>query len=95
MTGSTHPMPTAEMNVPKKAKVRITPKFRKKFSYRCELYASPTTVLTCFSSYPELRMMGGSKRLKKRVCLKDYTGQVAFLPCGGYTHQHLSYQMTR
>lgn len=26
--------------------------------------------LACFSSYPELRMMGGSSRLKKSVCLK-------------------------
>ena len=51
----TYPMPTAEMNVPKNANVRMTPKLRKKFS--------------CLSSYPELRMMGGSSRLKKRVCL--------------------------
>lgn len=28
----THPMPTAEMNVPRNAKVRMTPKLRKKFS---------------------------------------------------------------
>jgi len=29
----TYPIPTAEMNVPKKANVRITPKFLKKFSF--------------------------------------------------------------
>jgi hypothetical protein len=28
----THPIPTAEMNVPKNANVKITPKLRKKFS---------------------------------------------------------------
>lgn len=66
--GAAHPMPTAEMKVPKKAKVRMTPKFRKKFSFhqRCLRVA-----LTCFSSYPEFRMIGGSRRLKKRVCLND------------------------
>jgi hypothetical protein len=31
----TYPSPTAEMNVPRNANVRIVPKFRKKFSYRC------------------------------------------------------------
>lgn len=25
--------------------------------------------LTCLSSYPELRIMGGNRRLKKSVCL--------------------------
>jgi len=29
----THPTPTADMNVPKNAKVNIDPKFRKKFSW--------------------------------------------------------------
>lgn len=35
----THPMPTAEMNVPKNANVKMTPKLRKKFScgQRCRL----------------------------------------------------------
>ena len=28
--------------------------------------------LTCLSSYPELRMIGGSKRLKNKVCLNDW-----------------------
>lgn len=27
---------------------------------------------TCLSSYPEFKMIGGSSKLKKRVCLKDY-----------------------
>ena len=54
--GNTHPTPTAEMNVPRNAKTRIEPKFRKKFS--------------CFNSYPELRMIGGRSKLKNSVCLK-------------------------
>ena len=53
--GNTYPTPIAEMNVPKNAKTRIEPKLRKKFS--------------CFSSYPELRMIGGRRRLKNSVCL--------------------------
>lgn len=44
------------MNVPRNAKTRIEPKFRKKFS--------------CFNSYPELRMIGGRSKLKNSVCLK-------------------------
>jgi hypothetical protein len=27
---------------------------------------------TCLSSYPEFKMIGGSNKLKKRVCLNDY-----------------------
>lgn len=52
---NTHPTPTAEMKVPKKANTRIEPKLRKKFS--------------CLSSYPELRIIGGRRRLKNKVCL--------------------------
>lgn len=28
--------------------------------------------LTCLSSYPEFRMIGGSSKLKNRVCLNVY-----------------------
>jgi hypothetical protein len=27
---------------------------------------------TCLSSYPEFKMIGGSNKLKNRVCLNDY-----------------------
>lgn len=35
-SSATHPRPTAEMNVPKNAKVKMTPKLRKKFSCRTQ-----------------------------------------------------------
>lgn len=48
---SMRPMTTAERKVPAKAKVRMVPMLRKKFAW--------------WSSYPEERMMGGRRRLKK------------------------------
>lgn len=79
MNDLAHPKPTAEMKVPRKANVKMVPKLRKKFSCDVEIaisfdgdFGGRPLELACFSSYPELRMMGGSKRLKKRVCLKDY-----------------------
>jgi len=76
----THPIPTAEMKVPKKANVRITPKFLKKFScpstyLPCQfgyMIADMEERRTCLSSYPEFRMIGGNNRLKNKVCLNDY-----------------------
>jgi len=41
----TYPIPTAEMNVPKKANVRMTPKFLKKFS--CILAHLKSGVVEC------------------------------------------------
>ena len=67
-----YPIPIAEIKVPRNAKVKIEPKFRKNCSCgeKCESMAVWTAVKpTCFSSYPELRMMGGSSRLKNSVCL--------------------------
>jgi hypothetical protein len=55
--------------------MRMEPKFRKKFSWKL-VYVKrnrgfgETKNVTCFSSYPEFRIIGGSSRLKKRVCLK-------------------------
>lgn len=110
------------MNVPKKANVRMTPKFLKKFSCM-SAFDSPESFAkvdqcdevsqeaeergkdtrgrvwvrgargvtggevdgkgrkgrrrsgqrrrTCLSSYPEFKMIGGSNKLKNRVCLND------------------------
>jgi len=40
MLGLAHPIPTAEMKVPRNANVRMTPKFLKKFSYAVSLARS-------------------------------------------------------
>ena len=70
----TYPTPTADMKVPRNANVRIEPKFLKKFSWvlvkQTDLGQQTVDEHTCLSSYPEFRMIGGSRRLKKRVCLK-------------------------
>lgn len=71
----TYPTPTADMKVPRNANIRIDPKFLKKFSYSSYQNVYTTELIsfhTCFNSYPELRMIGGSSKLKKRVCLNVY-----------------------
>jgi hypothetical protein len=124
----TYPIPTAEMNVPKNANVRITPKFLKKFSCmsaidslesfakvdQCDEVGQEAEERskvtrgrvwvrgargitggrvnwkgrkgrrrrgqrrrTCLSSYPEFKMIGGSNKLKNRVCLNDYTSALS------------------
>jgi hypothetical protein len=69
-----HPTPIADINVPRNAKVRIEPKFRKKFSWKAMSEHRNTSAgqCTCLSSYPEFRIMGGSSKLKNIVCLKVY-----------------------
>ena len=66
-----YPTPTAEMKVPRNAKVRIEPKLRKKLSCISVSWERRTVrhMRTCLSSYPEFRMIGGSSRLKNSVCL--------------------------
>lgn len=66
MTAST----TAEMNVPANAKVRIVPMLRKKLP--CGIVSMSGDAMsfrgqshTWCSSYPEFRIIGGRRRLKK------------------------------
>lgn len=50
---TTYPTPTADMKVPKKANVKMEPKFRKKFSFQgCESDSTEVNCdqLTCFNS---------------------------------------------
>lgn len=43
---------------------------------------------TCLSSYPEFKMIGGSNKLKNRVCLNDYH-QLNQTPSAGPFHASL------
>ena len=81
-TVTTHPTPTAEMNVPRKANMRMDPKLRKKLSYWQNVKVMPRTSVyecTCLSSYPEFKMIGGNNRLKNSVCLNVWKGYMSEL----------------
>lgn len=71
---SMYPRTTAEMNVPAKAKVRITPKFRKKFSCgRVGTDAGKDEGESVSSSTPSLLLClvraSPKKCIERRTCL--------------------------
>ena len=50
-----HPSPTAEIKVPTKANVKMTPKFLKKFSYRFPTTQEDSDQLSISSRYPRTK----------------------------------------